>query len=59
VDNYGGEGKGEEYWYVLKFTEGAEEVFVRLNASYSSYSGSEYIDWEFVKPVQVMRTEWV
>ena len=58
VDNYGGSGQGEEFWYVLKFTEGTEQVFVRLNASYSSYVGRDYDDWEFVKPVQVMRTEW-
>ena len=58
VDNYGGEGQGDEFWYVLKFTEGARQVFVRLNGSYSSYAGRDYDDWEFVKPVQVTRTEW-
>lgn len=55
----GGEGKGEEYWHVLKLTEADEEVHVRLNASYSSYDGPTYEGYEFVKPLLITRVEYV
>jgi hypothetical protein len=58
VDQEGGEGQGETYFYILKFTEDQEEVLVRLNAYYSSYNGTDYEDWDFVKAVKVMTTEY-
>ena len=59
IEQVGGEGEGETYFYVLEFTEGDEKVLVRLNAYYSSYNGADYQDWYFVKPVEVMVTKYV
>lgn len=50
-DNYGGEGQGDDYWSVYKFTKGTESVFVKFNGWYASYNGSEYSEWFFVKAV--------
>lgn len=50
VDNYGGEGEGEDYWSVYKFTHGTDIVYVKFSGSYQSYSGSDYDEWFFVVP---------
>lgn len=50
-DNYGGEGKGEEYWSVYKFTDGTNETYVNFDGWYQSYNGSEFTKWFFVNPV--------
>ena len=49
-DNYGGEGMGEDYWSVYKFTDGKEQVFVKFEGWYASYNGSEFSEWFFVVP---------
>jgi hypothetical protein len=58
VDHYGGEGQGDDYWSVVKFTDNSsgEEVLVRFNGWYLSYSGAEYTDFDFVTPKQKMVT---
>ena len=53
VDAYGGEGKGEDYWAVYKFSKGDEAVYVKFDGWYASYNGSEFDEWFFVKPKQV------
>jgi hypothetical protein len=55
--NHGGEGQGEQYWSVYKFTKGSESVFVKFNGSYQSYNGSEFDEWFFVeaKSVEVVQ----
>jgi hypothetical protein len=53
VDNHGGEGKGEDYWSVHKFTHGTESVYVKFSGSYQSYDGSDYDEWFFVVPKTV------
>lgn len=58
VDNYGGEGEGEVYWKVWKFTKGSEEVHVQFDGSYASYNGSTYDDWFFVEPREVTVTQY-
>ena len=57
ADSQGGEGQGDEYWSVYKFTKNSESVFVKFDGSYSSYDGSYYEDWYFVesKMVEVCR----
>lgn len=57
-DSYGGEGQGEDYWTVYKFTDGTDEVFVQFDGYYASYSGSEFDSWFFVKPQEVMVTQY-
>lgn len=50
VDKHGGEGAGEDYWSVYKFTHGTDIVYVKFSGSYQSYSGSDYDEWFFVVP---------
>ena len=58
VDNYGGEGEGEDYWSVYKFTHGTDIVYVKFSGSYYSYSGSDYDEWSFVVPKAVEVTQF-
>ena len=53
ADSYGGEGKGEDYWIVYKFSKGDEAVYVRFDGWYASYDGSEFNEWFFVEPKEV------
>lgn len=42
VDGHGGEGQGDEYWFVFSVTDEAGDVrLFRRNGWYASYSGSE------------------
>jgi hypothetical protein len=59
VDNYGGEGQGDEYWSVYKFSSGNEDVYVKFDGCYASYIGADYDQWFFVEPKQVMVTQFV
>lgn len=58
VDNHGGEGAGENYWSVYKFTDKntKKECYVKFDGWYASYSGSEFDKWFFVEPTQRMIT---
>ena len=53
ADQYGGEGKGDKYWTVYKFSNGNESVYVHFGGWYSSYNGSEFNEWFFVEPKEV------
>lgn len=59
VDSYGGEGKGEDYWSVYKFSLGEEICWVKFIGWYSSYNGSEYSKFSFVKPKEVVVTRYI
>ena len=56
--SHGGEGEGEDYWSVYKFTQGTESVYVKFSGSYQSYSGSDYDEWFFVDPKVVEVTQF-
>jgi hypothetical protein len=56
VEQHGGEGEGEDFYTVYKFTKGDEVIFVKFQGWYQSYNGSEMTDWAFVTPKQVMVT---
>jgi len=56
VEQHGGEGEGEDFYTVYKFTKGSETVFVKFQGWYQSYNGSEMTGWAFVTPKQVMVT---
>ena len=58
VDKHGGEGEGEDYWSVYKFTHGTDSVYVKFSGSYQSYSGSDYDEWFFVVPKAVEVTQF-
>jgi hypothetical protein len=58
MDNHGGEGEGEYYWSVYKFTKGADKVFVQFDGYYYSYEGSTFNEFFFVTPKEVMVTQY-
>ena len=56
VEQYGGEGQGENYWFVLK----VGDRHIKFDGYYQSYDGC-YVEWDdakFVEPVQVTVTKW-
>jgi hypothetical protein len=55
-DRYGGEGQGDEYWSVYKFSLGEEVVYVKFDGWYASYNGSEFNEWFFVEPQEKVVT---
>lgn len=54
-DHYGGEGKGDEYWSVIKVTKGDEVAFIKFEGWYASFAGAEmsHDADEFVEVVKV------
>lgn len=58
VDNYGGEGQGEDYWSVYSFNNDDELVYVKFDGYYASYDGSTFQEWFFVEPTEVVVTQW-
>lgn len=59
IDQFGGEGMGEQYYSVYKFTLGEESCHVKFDGFYASYNGADYDDWSFVEPKEVMKIDWV
>jgi hypothetical protein len=57
-DSHGGEGEGDQYWSVYSFTKGTEKVYVQFDGWYQSYNGSEYNEWFFVVPREVLVTQY-
>lgn len=58
LDEYGGEGMGDEYWKVYEFTDNnsGEVVLVKFDGWYASYEGAEFTDMSVVQPVQKVVT---
>lgn len=56
MEQFGGEGDGDQYWAVYHFKD--HGVYVQFDGWYASHYGSEYNDMLEVEPVEVMRTEW-
>lgn len=52
VQQHGGEGEGDIYYSVLKFSNDTEILFISFNGWYASYDGATYNDYTFVKPKQ-------
>ena len=50
VKEHGGSEQGIEFYTVYKYTKGKEEIYIKFDGSYSSYEGSEYESFYFVKP---------
>lgn len=59
VEEYGGEGKGDEWYHVIKHVESGR--FMECDGWYASYEGFNYDDSNFieVKPVEVTVTKYV
>lgn len=58
VDNYGGEGMGDQFYAVWEFTRGDETVYYRFDGWYASHYGAEYHNYFEVKPKEVTRVEY-
>jgi len=58
VDNYGGEGMGDEYWSVYSFNDGTNTEYVKFDGWYASYHGSDFNEWFFVEPEEVTVTRF-
>ena len=58
TDGYGGEGKGDEYWFV--FTVSDEEVTrsVKMEGYYASHDGGYYDEWHETFPELQTITVW-
>lgn len=59
VQQFGGEGQGEQFWSVYKFTKGSEFCHVMFDGYYASYDGASFHEWGFVEPKEVMVIDWV
>ena len=59
VDNFGGEGQGDDYWSVYSFTDGDNVVYVQFDGWYASYNGSDYSEWFFVESKEVVVTQFL
>lgn len=60
VDEYGGEGKGEEYWVVFSITQDDVTRHFKKPGSYQSYAGAEWDgNLESVTPKEKVITVWV
>jgi hypothetical protein len=59
VDSHGGEGQGDEFCTVYKFTRNDEMVYIAFSGWYSSYEGATYDEMNEVFPKEVTRTEYV
>lgn len=62
VDEYGGEGQGEEYWLVSRVLDKrtGEVFFIRFDGYYTSWDGTDWSEnyWSIVKPIEVKVVQW-
>lgn len=56
VEEVGGEGQGDAFYRVWKFTKGSQQIFVQFDGYYESYSGSEFNEFFVVTPLEKMVT---
>lgn len=49
LDNFGGEGCGDDYYSVYSFTKQDETLVVKFQGWYQSYNGSEFTEWFFAR----------
>lgn len=58
TDEYGGEGQGDEYWYVFSVSDGKTKRHIKVDGWYASYDGGWYDEWYEVFPKQKTVTVW-
>jgi hypothetical protein len=55
VDEYGGEGQGEDYWVVIEVTKGNHKSFWQFDGWYASYDGGHLENvWEVTPTEKVV-----
>lgn len=63
VDDYGGEGQGEERWNISRIVDKRtrEVFFIRFDGYYESWNGSDWSnnDWCVVVPKEVKVIKWL
>lgn len=57
IEQFGGEGKGDDYFTVYHFVDHA--VYISFNGWYASHIGPEYDGMSQVTPKIVEKIEWV
>jgi hypothetical protein len=60
-EEYGGEGQGDDYWFVFSIHNAdspTRKTYWKIYGWYASHAGGELEYITEVKPVQVTRTEW-
>lgn len=59
-EHEGGEGQGDQYWFVYSFTKGDKVQYFRLDATWVSWDGVYWDEAELseVKPKEVTVREW-
>lgn len=50
VLQYGGEGKGDEWYVVYHFID--HDIYIRIDGYYQSYSGTEFNGWDSCREVR-------
>lgn len=59
AEEYGGEGQGDEFWIVLKVTEGDNIGYLRVDGWYASFAGGELDGDPYeVQPKEATVTVW-
>jgi hypothetical protein len=53
VEQFGGEGKGDQYWVVFSVTHNDEVSYFKINGWYASYDGVTIDEWDFFEAVKV------
>lgn len=56
VQQFGGEGEGDQFWVVFSFTKDGETKYVKFYGWYESYNGTEYEGYKFVTPQEKVIT---
>lgn len=56
VENFGGEGKGDDYYKVYHFID--HDVYIKFQGWYASHQGSEYEEMYEVRPKEVTTTQY-
>ena len=59
ANSYGGEGMGDQYWSVYKFSRGDDVEYLKFDGWYQSYNGAEFNDMFWVKPKEVVVIKFV
>lgn len=58
VDEYGGEGMGDDYYFVLLVEKGEEKKYYKIYGYYTSYNGGYLDSIREVVPEETIKIEW-
>lgn len=58
VYDFGGEGQGDQYYYIFSVSDGETTRTVKVHGWYASHYGGEYEDWRETFPKLKTITVW-